>query len=264
MLDLKKFRSVVILGAPALLLAPLPLPIASPLVSLHAQAFPGRLRRPPALPPDTPPAPANSPQPAAPSPATAPAPAASAVQPPAAPAALPPSMLQDPAKPAQIQFTSGMLSIQADNSSLRAILQLLSSQSGMQIQGLGQDERVFGSFGPGKPHDVLSELLNGTPYNLLMVGDLSNGAPRELILSAASTASAAPPSSAPPHPQPDEQAADEDPAEPPAPQSPPPFIPRPRAASQPDNANPQNVKTPQQLFEELQAMRAQQQQQAPQ
>jgi hypothetical protein len=262
MVDLKKFRSILGFGAAALLLAPLPLPIRSTAVPLHAQAFPGRLRRPPAIPPDAQPAPENSPQPAAPPPAAAPAPAANAVQPPAAPAApaaLPPSMLQDPAKPAEIQFSDGTLSIHADNASLQAILQQLSSQSGMKIQGFDKDERVFGSFGPGTPRDVLSDLLNGTPYNLLMVGDLSNGAPRQLILSPASPGSEAPVPSAPAQPQADEQAADEDAAEP----APPPFIPRPRPA-QPDNTSPQTVKTPQQLFEELQAMRQRQQQQAPQ
>jgi hypothetical protein len=166
-------------------------------------------------------------------------------------------MLQDPAKPAQVQFSGGALSIQADNSSLQAILQLLSSQSGMQIQGLGQDERVFGNFGPGTPREVLSDLLNGTPYNLLMVGDLTNGAPRQLILSPASSGAA--PSagpSAPAQPQPDEQAADDEASQPPQP-------PRPSEVPQPGTSS-QTIKTPQQLFEELQAMRQRQQSQAPQ
>ncbi|HEY4045249.1 MAG TPA: hypothetical protein VGM27_00155, partial [Acidobacteriaceae bacterium] len=209
MLDLRRFRSILILGAPALLLAPLPLPVPCSGVFVHAQDFSGRLRRPPAIPPDMPAAPANNPQVPAPAPPPATPPATPGAQQspaaPAAPAALPPSLLQDPAKPAQVQFTGGTLSIQADNCSLQAILQLLSSQSGMQIQGLGQDERVFGNFGPGTPREVLSDLLNGTPYNLLMVGDLSNGAPRQLILSPASSGAA--PSavpSAPAQPQPDE------------------------------------------------------------
>jgi hypothetical protein len=168
-------------------------------------------------------------------------------------------MLQDPAKPAQVQFTGGTLSIQADNCSLQAILQLLSSQSGMQIQGLGQDERVFGNFGPGTPREVLSDLLNGTPYNLLMVGDLSNGAPRQLILSPPSSGAA--PSAVPSalaQPQPDEQAADDEASQPPQP----PQSPRPSEVP-PPGASSQTIKTPQQLFEELQAMRQRQQSQAP-
>lgn len=260
MFDLRIFRSILILGAPALLLAPLPLPVPCSAVLVHAQAFPGRLRRPPAIPPDTPPAAANNPQAPAPAPPPPTAPAAPAMQqaqqPPAAPAAVPPSMLQDPAKPAQVQFTGGTLSIEADNSSLQAILQVLSSQSGMQIQGLGKDERVFGHFGPGTPRDVLSDLLNGTPYNLLMVGDLTNGAPRQLILSPATSGPAAPAPSAPPQPQPDEQAAEDE-------ATPPPPPPRPSEVTAQGGSS-QAIKTPQQLFEELQAMRQRQQSQAPQ
>lgn len=52
----------------------------------------------------------------------------------------------------------------------------------MQLDGLGGDERVFGKFGPGVPREVLTALLNGTSYNVVMVGDLPNGAPRELLL----------------------------------------------------------------------------------
>ncbi|MDX6457582.1 MAG: hypothetical protein QOE55_1279, partial [Acidobacteriaceae bacterium] len=92
-------------------------------------------------------------------------------------------MLQQPAKDAQIVFSDGNLSIRADNSSLAAILHQVASNSGMKIEGLGGDERVFGSFGPGVPRDVLADLLVGTAYNQVLLGDLSNGAPRELILS---------------------------------------------------------------------------------
>ena len=78
------------------------------------------------------------------------------------------------------------LLIRADNSSLSAILRDIASQSGMKIEGLGSDERVFGSFGPGAPRDVIDDLLNGTAYNVVLVGDLTSGAPRELILTPAS------------------------------------------------------------------------------
>jgi hypothetical protein len=172
-------------------------------------------------------------------------------------------MLQEPAKPAQVQFDGGSLSIEADNSSLDAILRSLSSQSGMQIEGLGHDERVFGKFGPGTPRDVLSDLLNGTPYNLEMVGDLSNGVPRQLILSP--VGAAAPASTGPTGPTgpmqhaPNDQSGDAD-----ADQTPPPAVPMRSPDSVQTGPSSQTVKTPQQLFEELQAMRqkqAQQQQQ---
>jgi hypothetical protein len=75
------------------------------------------------------------------------------------------------------------LTVKADNSSLSQILHQVSSATGMKLDGLGGDERVFGSFGPGAPREVLTALLNGTSYNIMMVGDLPNGAPRELLLS---------------------------------------------------------------------------------
>ena len=62
---------------------------------------------------------------------------------------------------AQIVFADGNLSIHADNSSLAAILHQVASNSGMKIEGLGSDERVFGNFGPGAPRDVLADLLVG-------------------------------------------------------------------------------------------------------
>ena len=101
-------------------------------------------------------------------------------------------MLQQPADEAQIVFSGDSLSIRADNSSLSAILHQVASKSGMQIEGLSGDERVFGTFGPGAPRDVLADLLNGTAYNVVLLGDLSNGAPRELILTPATHGGAAP------------------------------------------------------------------------
>ena len=92
-------------------------------------------------------------------------------------------------------FAGDTLSIRANNSSLSAILHQVAGKSGMQIEGLSGDERVFGTFGPGAPRDVLADLLNGTPYNLVLLGDLGDGAPRELILTPATHAEPAPPPS---------------------------------------------------------------------
>jgi hypothetical protein len=201
---------------------------------------------------------------AAPAPPTAAAPApavpaAPAAQPAAAPQPAPPqsteiapSLLQQPARDAQIVFADGNLSIHADNSSLAAILRQVASNSGMKIEGLGGDERVFGNFGPGAPRDVLADLLVGTAYNQVLLGDLSNGAPRELILSPATRGGA---SAASPAPQANANADDGN-NEPEAAEAPPPPTPEaPAGSAQP----PPGVRTPQQLFEQLQQMRAAQQ-----
>ena len=117
-------------------------------------------------------------------------------------------------------FSGDSLSIHADNSSLDAILRQIAAKTGMQIDGLGADERVFGSFGPGAPRDVLADLLNGTAYNLVLLGDLSNGAPRELILTPATHGGVTAPSPTPV--QADEASNEPEVAEPPPPRDVPP------------------------------------------
>jgi hypothetical protein len=206
------------------------------------------------------------------SPAATPAPAAQAAvssqpapsQPaPSQPTGVAPSMLQQPAQDAQIVFADGNLSIHADNSSLAAILHQVASNSGMKIEGLGSDERVFGNFGPGAPRDVLADLLVGTAYNQVLLGDLSNGAPRELILSPTRSGATVPS----PAPQANAIANADDNNEPEAVEATPPPQPEPPAGS--TQQPPPGVRTPQQLFEQLQQMRAaqgrgqQQQQQQP-
>ena len=169
------------------------------------------------------------------------------------------NMLQQPAREAQVVFTGDRLSIQADNASLKAILHKIAADSGMKITGLGSDERVFGTFGPGSPRDVLADLLNGAAYNLVLVGDSSMGAPRELILTPEARSGAPASPSAPAQAASDDSAGnDQDTADGPSP----PDVPPP-AATSPANAPPAGVRTPQQLFEQLQRMRQAQQQQIP-
>jgi hypothetical protein len=103
-----------------------------------------------------------------------------------------PSLFEQPAVPATVTAHKNELSVKADNSSLTQILHQVSSATGMRLDGLGGDERVFGSFGPGAPREVLTALLNGTSYNVVMVGDLPNGAPRELLLTRRASGGASP------------------------------------------------------------------------
>jgi hypothetical protein len=111
-----------------------------------------------------------------------------------------PSRFQEPAVPATVTAATNQLTVTADNSSLAQILHQVSSATGMKLDGLGGDERVFGSFGPGAPREVLTSLLNGTSYNVMMVGDLPNGAPRELLLTSRTAGGASPSASANPAP----------------------------------------------------------------
>lgn len=111
--------------------------------------------------------------------------AAAAVKPPvtAPPAPAPPPNPSDmPAKPARVTLGQGTLTVAADNSNLSEILKEVAHQSGMTIDGLHEESRVFGIYGPASPRAVLAELLADTGYNFVMVGATPSGAPRQLDL----------------------------------------------------------------------------------
>jgi hypothetical protein len=74
------------------------------------------------------------------------------------------------------------LKVDAENSSLSQILKDVATATGSSVEGFDQDRRVFGAYGPGQARDVLSQLLQGSGYNVLMIGDLGQGAPREIVL----------------------------------------------------------------------------------
>jgi hypothetical protein len=59
------------------------------------------------------------------------------------------------------------------------------------VEGAATDERIYGTYGPAPARDVLNQLLDGSGYNVLMVGDKGEGTPRELVLTARSHAAAA-------------------------------------------------------------------------
>lgn len=88
-----------------------------------------------------------------------------------------------PNKPSVTWDASG-LKIEANNASLHDILNQVSADTGAKVEGLGTDERVFGEYGPGTARDVISQLLHGSSYNVLMIGDQGAGTPRQIVLSA--------------------------------------------------------------------------------
>jgi hypothetical protein len=96
----------------------------------------------------------------------------------------------DKPAPASIVWDSQGLRIEAANSSLHQILKDVSTATGTSFEGMGADERVFGAYGPGLARDVLSQLLHGTGYNVLMIGDQGQGAPRQIVLTSRNPADA--------------------------------------------------------------------------
>ena len=171
------------------------------------------------------------------------------------------SLLEEPPTAATINARPDNLSVHAENASLTQTLQRIADKTGMHLEGLSMDQRVFGTFGPGAPRDVINALLDGTGYNVIMIGSLANGAPRQLILSQAKSGGA---SQAQPQAQPAQQPAPSDddgsadaPSDDQMPTPPQTFTPPPGS----DQAPPPADRTPQQMLQQLQEMR--QQQQAP-
>jgi hypothetical protein len=199
-------------------------------------------------------------------PATQPtAPPASSVPP---PPTTPPTPEQLPPRHAEVTFTGGELFISASNSSLNQILREISHETGLKISGGVADERVFGQYGPDAPAQILSALLDGTGSNMLLIqGD--GDAPAELILT--------PRQGGPSPPNPNAHAFDEAPEQHPVeneetpeteraapdqshPAVNPPVTPETPAAPATESSQPQSpngVKTPQQIYDQLQKLRQQ-------
>ncbi|HZP06105.1 MAG TPA: hypothetical protein VFB43_14480 [Terracidiphilus sp.] len=91
--------------------------------------------------------------------------------------------INDKPAPATVVWDSQGLRIDAANSSLQQILKDVSTDTGTKVEGMNADQRVFGSYGPGPANEVLSQLLSGTGYNVLMIGDQGAGTPRQIVLS---------------------------------------------------------------------------------
>jgi hypothetical protein len=82
-----------------------------------------------------------------------------------------------------VNWNGRELSISAKNSSLSQILADVSTATGLKVEGQSGDQRVYGIYGPATARDVLNQLLDGSDYNILMIGDSGEGTPRELVLS---------------------------------------------------------------------------------
>ena len=152
--------------------------------------------------------------------------------------------VNDKPKEASVVWNSKGLRIEAANSSLHQILNDVATATGAKVSGMTTDQRVFGTFGPGPARDVLSNLLDGSGYNVLMVGDLGQGAPRQIVLSKAPTGPAPPVVNSPPPAYEDSNADIEQP------QQPQPLVQPQNAPEGP--APPNQPRTPQQILQEMQ------------
>ena len=163
--------------------------------------------------------------------------------------------INDQPNPASVQFDSAGLHIDATNSSLRQILTAITSATGTKVEGFSKDERVYGNFGPGQPRDILAQLLQGSGYNIVMIGDQGLGAPREIELSSRSAANGSQPggnrnqSQADNEDDSNDNQVDFQPPQPAQPVQPPPGPPGRQGLGGSDGNGPQ--RTPQQIQQEL-------------
>ena len=165
---------------------------------------------------------------------------------------------------ASVVWDSHGLFIQASNSSLDQILREISLKIGARVEGMGADERVFGTYGPGPAREVLAKLLDGSGYNVLLVGDQGQGTPRRIVLSGRPTVPSQPTGNGIPGANNENDTENDQEAE----QAPEPEPPGPGEQARPGTpeynaAQPVPVRTPQQIFQERQQQiqRMQQQQQ---
>lgn len=170
--------------------------------------------------------------------------AKTATAPVAAPVAAPPPPPLPPAQqaptPAKVAFNRGTLSIDAQNSSLMQILDQVAHQTGIQIQGLDHDERVYGQYGPDTVANTLTDLLEGSGYNYVLIGGGDGSPPTKLVLTSSKggPAAASPQSVAPPS----ASAA---------------AVPVSAAPATNGNGEPSQPKTPQEIFEQLRRLHPQ-------
>jgi hypothetical protein len=90
-----------------------------------------------------------------------------------------------PPSPPQVTYSNGLLTIVATNSTLSDILRAVSTRTGATVDAPPQltSERVAARIGPGNPRDVLSDLLSGPSFDYILVGgDGDPNAVRSIIL----------------------------------------------------------------------------------
>jgi hypothetical protein len=100
--------------------------------------------------------------------------------------AVPAGTVASTQRPPEVTYRDGQLTIDAENSTLGAVLALIAEKTGAVIEvppGSGQ-ERIFEHTGPAPANEVLERLLNGSPFNFIIVSSpLDPNQPAQVLLS---------------------------------------------------------------------------------
>lgn len=207
----------------------------------------------------------------------------------------PPTLAQQAPVAPRVTFQNGLLFIDAPNSTLGDILNGIRRVTGATIDGPSNvNDRVIVHLGPGQPRDVMNALLSSSRFNFVVMGtpQQPNGLSRIVLMARQGTAE--PPATAANNtpvarPMPQRQPVissgdsdedevperDEETEQPPSPptavqpegqytgqpqQQMPPDQNAPQAQGDPNQANQNAPKTPEQLYKELQDLERQRQQ----
>ena len=178
------------------------------------------------------------------------------------PVPLPPTLEQMAPVAPRITYQDGLLRVESLNARLIDILNGIRAKAGIQFEGLQQSsDRVAGKFGPAPPGEVLTDLLQGSRYDYVIIGMPENPALVQRVILTPTAGAAAVAGSSPAGAQPAQQAsgdeddsADDDSAAEETPQTPQTLQPRPLTGQSGDNSG---AKTPEQLLEELKQMQQQ-------
>lgn len=179
------------------------------------------------------------------------------------PAPLPLTPEQMAPNPPKIVYQNGLLSVESVNSRLIDILNGIRSKAGIQFEGIqALQDRVAGKFGPAPADEVLTNLLQGTHFDYVIIGSPENPSlvQRVLLTPNTNSASSAPAASPNQEASSDEDDNSEDAQETPEQAQTPEQIQQPGAVAHPPNA-PNGPKTAEQLLQELKQMQQNQQNQ---
>ena len=95
--------------------------------------------------------------------------------PPVVIASMPPTLPPAPAKPVpavRVELTNGMLSVQTNRATLGEVLRAIGRKTGASVSMPpgAEQEAVVANLGPAPAREVLSSLLKGAPYNVMLIG----------------------------------------------------------------------------------------------
>jgi len=141
-------------------------------------------------------------------------------------AAAPPEPVKPQPPPLRVEFSNGKLSVWTEHATLGEVLRAVARQTGatLSMPPAADREQVIANLGPGPSREVISTLLNGVPFNVLLLGsgrDLSQVT--SIVLTPRGSATADMPANYSPAPVQDA-----------TPEPPPEVEPQPEVESQPE------------------------------